>query len=54
MEAIGEGGVDVVVKATGDPAAGIAHARAAHIAANGPAGASSGWYPADPADPDNR
>ena len=22
-----------------------------HIAANAPAGASSGWYPADPADP---
>ena len=32
VEAIGEGGVDVVVEATGDPAAGIAHARAAFAA----------------------
>jgi predicted homoserine dehydrogenase-like protein len=31
-EAIGEAGVDVVVEATGDPAAGIAHARAAFAA----------------------
>ena len=32
VEAIGEDGVDVVVEATGDPAAGIAHARAAFVA----------------------
>ena len=32
VEAIGEDGVDVVVEATGDPAAGIAHARAAFAA----------------------
>ena len=32
LEAIGEDGVDVVVEATGDPAAGIAHARAAFAA----------------------
>ena len=32
LEAIGEDGVDVVVEATGDPAPGIAHARAAFAA----------------------